>query len=129
MLSMLKEIQHLCVTTPAGYDKLMQARDLMLKHHEFEDRTFYPALENAALHNHKLKAMLQEFDEERKLVTALAHEFFEHYSIKHSDEKLLQDFGTFFILLTNRMNREERLLFTKYERFTPSKSHPDIVEH
>lgn len=121
MFTVMKQAKDMCVTTKDGYGLLMNSKELMLSHIDREDDEFYPALRRAAENNERLRNLLVQFEEEMKEVSEIAHDFFERYTDGCSDMDFIQDFGTFFIMLKERMAKEENVLFPEYENLLPLK--------
>lgn len=103
------------VSTPDGFIKLREAMDRLLDHVESEDRNFYPVLRRAAGDDTKLHTMLDLFETEMKDVTGKVHAFRERYTDDCSSMDCITEFGTIFMLVRNRMAKEENVLFPEFE--------------
>ena len=62
--------------------------------------------------------MLDEFDEDLLEITVAAKEFFSRCREGARKVDFTRDFGTFFILLRDRLEKEEKVLFPEYERIS-----------
>jgi hemerythrin-like domain-containing protein len=120
IFNVLKEAINLCVSTSKGHEKLMHSKDTMLEHLDKEDEEFYPALRKAAENDDRLRQLLVQFDDDMKEVSEVAHDFFNRYSTGCTDIDFLQDFGMFFMMLKERMSKEENVLFPEYEKIRAS---------
>jgi hypothetical protein len=112
----MKDAKDSCVSTRDGHRKLMASKERLLAHLDLEDTRFYPALREAARNDRGLHNLLAQFDDDLREVSEVAHDFFERYTEGCTDLDFLQDFGTFFMMLKDRMAKEENVLFAEYER-------------
>ena len=101
----------------------MEVKDLLLPHLEKEDTELYPALRKASETDQKLKANMDLFEEQIMVVSEVAEDFFKRYKLGCSGLEFIQDFGSFMIMLKDRMAREENILFAEYERLCSSEVH------
>ena len=90
---------------------------LLVEHLDREDHMVYSRLREEALGNKRVLAMLDRFDDDLLELTIAAKEFF---AVSSSDKKRrmdhIRDYGTFFIMLKDQLEREESVLFPEYER-------------
>ncbi|MCK4911092.1 MAG: hypothetical protein KAR83_05600 [Thermodesulfovibrionales bacterium] len=92
---------------------------MLLDHFDREDHVVYSALRDASLDDHRIRELLDQFDDDLLEITVAAKEFF-LTCVPDESQKLdhLRDYGTFYILLRDRFSREETILFREYERIT-----------
>ncbi len=92
---------------------------LLIEHLDMEDRTVYSWLRDEASGNKRVLAILDRFDDDLLELTFAAKEFFAASSReKRSRIEHIKDYGVFFILLKDHLDREETVLFPEYERLS-----------
>ncbi|KKL60555.1 hypothetical protein LCGC14_2204160 [marine sediment metagenome] len=92
---------------------------LLVEHLDREDHMVYSRLREAALGNERVTTILDRFDDDLLELTIAAKEFF---AVSSTDTKRrmdhIRDYGTFFIMLKEQLEREESILFPEYERLS-----------
>lgn len=114
ILKRLMNVKRLGQHTMEGRSELNRAKKELLMHLEKEDEQLYPALEERAEGDRELKEMLDPFEDEMKEITAFSIKFFKKYSIGGGGIEFFRDFDRLFNLLRDRIQKEESLLFEKY---------------
>jgi len=112
----LKEVEELGILTKEGQAKLMYLKVSLLEHLRKEDEKFYPVLRDAAGHNMKLKEALEVFAKDLESVSRFVFGFFDRYHKGFLGEKLSRDFETLFMIIRNRMENEENILYEEYNK-------------
>jgi hemerythrin superfamily protein len=115
ILNTLIQAKELCVKTLAGHDKLNESITALLAHLKKEDELFYPKLKKAAKNDPQLQTMLKLFEDDIKTVTEMADNFRWQYTDDCESLDFITEFGTLFIMLRDRITREENTLFPEYE--------------
>jgi hypothetical protein len=112
----LREVLDERVNSAAGHRKLMEARDLIVSHLEREDRELYPLLAEAAAKDPALKKDLDDHLKDILEVSATIRGFFTDHPDTCTDIGCIKDFGTLYMMFKERKDREDRVLFSAYER-------------
>ncbi len=112
----LKEVEELGILTKEGQAKLMYLKVRLLEHLRKEDEEFYPVLIEAAGHNMKLKEALEVFAKDLDSVSRFVFGFFDRYDKGFLGEGLSRDFETLFMVIRNRMENEENILYEEYNK-------------
>ncbi len=110
----LKEIKTLGVTSDEGQRKLALVKKSLLAHLDKEDRQLYPKLEQEAQKNPELKKTLAFFAKDMEKISSSALAFFEKYSDGGEGIKFASDFGTLVATLTQRIYKEEQIIYQKF---------------
>jgi hypothetical protein len=87
----------------------------LLAHLKKEDVLFYPVLNKAAESDTNLKRTLEIFAKDMEGISRTALEFFGKYSDGGSGLEFGTDFGKFYGVLSQRISKEENILFEKYD--------------
>ncbi len=97
--------------------QLIILHDMLMEHLDREDTMVYSRLREAASGNKRVLALIDSFDDDLLELTVAAKQFF---SISATDSKRrmdhIRDYGTFFIMLKEQLEREESVLFPEYEK-------------
>jgi len=88
----------------------------LLEHLRKEDEEFYPVLIEAAGQNMKLKEALEVFAKDLDNVSSFVFGFFDRYDKGFLEEGLSRDFETLFMVIRNRMENEEDILYEEYNK-------------
>ena len=115
IISALEEVKRLKADTKDGQNKLLEAKDILLSHIEREDAEFYPPILMAAEKNKYLKQTLNMFAADMSAISSFVLDFYEQYDILKTDPDFSYRFEDLVTLLTTRVEREERILFPRYE--------------
>ena len=115
IISTLEEVKHLKADTKDGQNKLLEAKDLLLSHIKREDAEFYPPIFMAAEKNKYLKQTLHMFADDMSAISHFVFDFYEQYDMLKTDPDFSNKFEDLLTLLSTRVEREERILFPRYE--------------
>ena len=111
----LNKVKNLGITSGEGQDTLLTAKNGLLTHLKKEDEQLYPVLNNEAKTDVNLKKNLDMFARDMDKVSKTALEFFDKYSTVGSGLEFAKDFGRLFSLLTQRIGKEEIIIYEKYD--------------
>ncbi|MCP4265520.1 MAG: hemerythrin domain-containing protein [Candidatus Brocadiaceae bacterium] len=111
----LSKVKSLGVTSDEGQKTLLAAKNGLLAHLNKEDKELYPVLNKAAESDSGLKNTLDFYAKDMDTISKAALEFFEKYSTGGSGLEFAKDFGTLFATLSLRINKEESILYKKYD--------------
>ncbi|WDD98065.1 hemerythrin domain-containing protein [Thalassomonas actiniarum] len=111
----LNRVKQLGIQSQEGRDTLLAAKKGLLAHLEKEDRLLYPALNRAAQSNESLKRTLAVFAADMNQVSSSALAFFDKYASDSSGIAFAKDFGGLFATLSQRIRKEENILYKKYD--------------
>ncbi|OYD16222.1 hypothetical protein CH330_03435 [candidate division WOR-3 bacterium JGI_Cruoil_03_51_56] len=103
--------------TDEGQERLNRVRELFRNYISSERARLYPALEKAAEQDKTLCAQIQRLDDDLKIVTDLAENFFKKY--ERGKPKLIEfatDHGALLTILKIRLKREEELIFPLFNK-------------
>ncbi|OHD56858.1 MAG: hypothetical protein A2014_08385 [Spirochaetes bacterium GWF1_49_6] len=117
----LNKIKTAGVTTKAGKELLLSAKAGLLSHLKHEDEELYPLLKNAAKNDENLLQTLSLFAGDMDSISTTALTFFDKYSKDNHDTDFAKDFGRLFSILSNRIRREESIIYSKYEELNVKK--------
>ena len=106
--------EHGC-NSDKGKKVLFEYKNTLLAHLKKEDKELYPPLVSAAETDSKIKIILEIFADEINIVSKKAINFFDKYSQDYPDKDFNEDASDLIELIKNRINKEENLLFIKYE--------------
>ncbi len=111
-----KEVEELGILTKEGQAKLLSVKQSLIEHLKEEDEKFYPVLRRASEHNKKLKEVLEVFAKDLDSVSRFVFGFFDRYDKGFLGEGLSRDFETLFMVIRNRMENEENILYEEYNK-------------
>lgn len=111
----LENVKNLGVNSKEGQEQLLTAMNGLLAHLKKEDEQLYPALNEAAEIDSNLKRTLDVFAQDMAEISKAAMDFFEKYSGGGSGLEFAQDFGRLAASLTQRIRKEENILYAKYD--------------
>ena len=111
----LNQVKSLGISSEEGQNTLLAAKGGLLAHIKKEDEQLYPVLNNAAESDDTLQRTLDTFAEDMNEISKAAFEFFDKYSTGGSGIEFAKDFGRLFATLSQRIGREERILYQKYD--------------
>ena len=103
------------LTSKGGQNSLLAVKMGLLAHLKKEDVLLYPVLNKAAESDANLKRTLETFAKDMEGISRAALEFFEKYSDGGLGLEFGRDFGKFYALLTQRVSKEENIIFKKYD--------------
>ncbi len=111
----LRKVKELGVTSEEGQKLLADAKAGFLAHLKKEDEQLYPTLHSAAENNPSLQSTLKTFASEMDVISGEVTEFFEKYGAGSSGFEFAKDFGHLYTALGARINKEEMVLYKKFE--------------
>ena len=114
----LNEVKKLGASSAEGQTILIAARSGLLVHLKKEDEQLYPVLNKAAESDSNLKKNLDIFARDMDEITKAAWEFFDKYSTGGSGIEFAKDFGRLYSVLSQRISKEERIIYEKYDELT-----------
>lgn len=114
LVAALKEIQQKGIVSPDGRKVFFVIREKLLAHLKHEDEEFYPRLRKAAERDKSLNELLNVFARDMKQITDTAQNFFKKYSKESTGVEFAGDLGKLFVMLGNRISREENILFAAF---------------
>lgn len=112
----LNEANDLSIITKEGQNKLFSTKADLLVHLNNEDEYLYPVLRKEAENNKQLESILNSFSSEMENISESAMKFFEKYTDRVLDSRYVESFETIFATLSERMKKEESVLFAEYEK-------------
>ncbi|MGR3294330.1 MAG: hemerythrin domain-containing protein [Candidatus Scalindua sp.] len=112
----LNESNDLSIITKEGQNKLFSTKADLFEHLKNEDEHLYPVLRKEAENNKHLESILNSFSSEMENISESAMKFFEKYTDRVIDSNYVESFETIFATLSERMKKEESILFTEYEK-------------
>ncbi len=117
----LKEAKLLGAATKDGHKRLLDARDLIIKHLKEENDALYPSLEASATTDAILSEDLARFQQTLKPVTDQAIAFFERYDEPqeydepHEQAALRRELVDIITLIESRIDQEETIFYPHFE--------------
>lgn len=114
----LTKIKTLGVTSAEGQKKLALAKKSLLAHLKKEDEQLYPRLNQEAQKNPDLKRTLDLFAKDMNNISSAALKFFDKYDGGGSGIEFAKDFGSLVATLSQRIQKEERIIYAKYDEIT-----------
>jgi hypothetical protein len=117
ILSILKACRDSDVNSAEAIKRCRDLHTLLLDHLKEEDSIVYAALRDAASKNKHLTVLLEEYDDDLLEITIAAKEFFSSIGVENLKKiDYIREYGTFFMLLKERMDKEETDIYPEYER-------------
>jgi hypothetical protein len=111
----LNKVKERGISSKEGQDTLLSAKTALLAHLKAEDEQLYPPLKKEAEKNDTLKGTLDVFAREMETVSKDALRFFDKYSGGGSGLEFARDFGRLYAALSQRIWREENILYPHYD--------------
>ena len=115
IIDRLLKVKRLGVHTMEGRSELIEIKEILLMHLQKEDDRLYPALREVAGKDKNIKHFLDTFEGEMKKISAFSIAFFNKYSVDGGGIEFLRDFDKLRTSLEDRIQREESMLYEKYE--------------
>jgi hypothetical protein len=103
------------VTSEEGKKKLILAKKSLLAHLKKEDEQLYPKLHKEADKSPDLKRTLELFAKDMDKISKDALRFFDKYSEGGSGIEFAKDFGSLVATLSQRIQKEERIIYQKFK--------------
>ena len=116
---LFRKIVHLGITSEEGRKTLHDAKATLLAHLKKEDDELYPVLWKTAKDNQNLKLKLESLANDLGNVTRTISAFFEKYADGEHETDFKTDFQKIYLVLSKRINSEERELFPEYDKSEP----------
>ena len=117
LFTSLDELKTFDLTSQERWEKLVVLKGILLDHLKKEDEQFYPVLREEAKSDVGLKNMLLEYARDMDEITAFVGEFYEKYAVGGGGgDNFEEDFGLLYSTLSQRISREESILFEKYSQ-------------
>ena len=113
---LFRKIVHLGITSEEGRKTLNDAKEILLAHLKKEDDELYPVLCETAKDNQNLKLKLESLAKDLGNVTRTISAFFEKYEDGGNETDFKTDFQKIYLVLSKRINSEERELFPEYDK-------------
>lgn len=110
-----KEISKSGFHSKEGMEALLSVQKYIVGHMEKEDKKFYSVLKDAVKSKRMLNETLNVFDENIGAVSNTVNHFFANYATKVRNQ-LAKEIEWFIETITWRIQREEALLFTMYDK-------------
>jgi hypothetical protein len=111
----LNNVKSLGIASEQGQKTLLAAKNVFLAHLKKEDEQLYLVLNNAAESDVNLKWTLDMYAKDMEGISKAALEFFEKYSTGGSGIKFAEDYGSFVAKLSQRIRKEENIIYAKYD--------------
>lgn len=120
ILDILNQVKTLGISSKAGQERLLSARDLLISHMKKEDEQYYPVFTRAAANNKDLRIMLVYFVKDMEVVSKKALDLFNKYSQGGDEAEFAGDFKLLYVTLKDRIRIEEETLFKKFNQISDS---------
>jgi hypothetical protein len=114
ILDVLGQVKALGISSRAGQEKLLAARDLLMAHVRKEDEHYYPRLRKAAESRKELQAVMDYFLDDMETVSKKAKQVFDKYSQGGDEAEFAGEIKLLYMLLRDRIRTEEETLFEKF---------------
>jgi iron-sulfur cluster repair protein YtfE (RIC family) len=114
ILEILGRVKELGISTSAGQERLLAARDLLLAHMRKEDERYYPGLRKAAETSNEHRLMMDYFLADMEAVSRKALRLFEKYARGGNEAEFAGEIKLLYLTLKDRISTEEETLFRKY---------------
>jgi len=114
----LNKVKELGIGSKEGQDKLLSVKTALLAHLRAEDEQLYPALNQEAEKNESLRRTLNLFARDMEIVSKEALRFFDKYAHGGSGLEFAKDFGHLYAVLSQRISKEENVLYPEYDKLS-----------
>ncbi len=114
IVEILNKVKDLGINSEEGQKMFISAKNGLLAHIKKEDELFYPLLYKAAESDADLKRTLDTFAKDMEVISKAVLEFFEKYSNGGSGLEFAKDFGKIYSKLSQRIFKEENIIYKKY---------------
>jgi len=115
----LNKVKQIGITSAEGQNTLLAAKKGLVAHLKKEDDQLYAFLNKKAESDASLKRTLDAFVMDMEGITKAALEFFEKYSKGGSGLEFAKDFGRLYAVLSQRIYKEENVVYKKYDELKP----------
>ena len=116
----LQKVKKLGIITSETKMLLSESKQSLLDHIKKEDDLLYPVMYQQAEHDPKLAVILKIFGQDLEKLAAQVLAFYEKYEQESKETDFSKDFTQFFATLSNRIGKEESILFKEYEQIVES---------
>jgi hypothetical protein len=116
IVATLEQVKTAGIASKEGQAILQSAKVSLLAHLKKEDTKLYPVLNGAALNDHNLKRTLEMFAKDMEETTEVALSFFEQYLTGGSGVEFAIDYGRLCAKLSQRISKEEKILYEEYAK-------------
>jgi hypothetical protein len=114
ILDILGQAKTRGISSRAGQEKLISARDLLMAHMRKEDEKYYPELRRAAENNEELRVLLDYFARDMEDVSKKAMQLFDKYAHGGDEAAFAGEIKLLYLTLKDRILTEEEILFEKF---------------
>jgi len=114
ILEVLGQVKALGISSQAGQERLLAARDLLLAHMRKEDERYYPELRKAAESDQELTVLKKFFIADMEAVSAKAMRLFDRYARGGDEAEFAGEIKLLYLTLKARIQTEEEKLFRKF---------------
>jgi hypothetical protein len=114
ILDILGQIKALGISSRAGQEKLLAARDLLMAHMRKEDEKYYPELRRVAESRKELKILMDYFISDMEAVSKKATRLFDKYAQGGDETEFAGEIKLLYLALKDRIQTEEETLFEKF---------------
>ncbi len=116
MKELLEKIRAKGLTSEESRNELFRVKELLLSHMKKEDEKLYPVLKENAEKEDRFEETLRWYVDEMESISKKALDFFNKYeNINNNSVEFSKDIGELIALLTQRIRKEEMVLFQKYK--------------
>jgi len=116
ILNLLKDCRDKPVDSIVCKKQSRDIHELLTDHVKRESSVVYDALNEAAVHDPRLKDILEHSEQNLHETMDAADKFFEDCSSSARRMEFIKHYGVFYILLKDRIRHEEAVLFPEFER-------------
>ncbi len=116
MKELLEKIRAKGLTSEESRNELFRVKELLLSHMKKEDEKLYPVLKENAEKEDRFEETLRWYVDEMESISKKALDFFNKYeNINNNSVEFSKDIGELIALLTQRIRKDEMVLFQKYK--------------
>ena len=114
----LNDVRQKGLVSEEAKKTLFESKEALLAHLKKEDKEIYPVLKKAAETDDSIKRLLETFAKDMDIVSKTALDFFAKYENDPSNADFSTDIAKLLAALSNRITKEEYLLYQKYDEVT-----------
>jgi len=112
----INEAKNTGLSSGAGRQLLISIKNDLLDHLKKEDEKLYPKLHELGARDVEIKRVLDSFAKDMEAITQFALSFFDKYTRESSSIDFYKDIGRLLAALSDRIRKEEGVLYAIYER-------------
>ncbi len=116
IMTLLEKARGLGPNSPEGRKILGEATRLLMQHMKRDDEEVFPVLERAADSNGAVKEALRWFVVHRTISAEAVSAVCERLQSPASEFEYAKDFGSLMAIVTNRLQREESILYPVFRQ-------------